>query len=83
MFSRTTLAVWIGIILLSTMFLMGQESWPPNPCSDEDGDGYGDPSSLECTLPGLDCDDNNPDVNPGAAEICDNTLDDDSGDNNN
>ena len=30
MFSRRTLPVWIGVILLSGMFLMGQESgWPP------------------------------------------------------
>ena len=29
MFERTLLPAWIGIILLSSMFLMGQESWPP------------------------------------------------------
>ena len=29
MFSRRTLPVWIGLILLSGMFLMGQETWPP------------------------------------------------------
>lgn len=49
MFGRNLVPVWIGIILLSSMFLMGQDSWPPqtecavpedcndsNPCTDED-----------------------------------------------
>ena len=46
---------------------------------DVDGDGYGDPATEEhsCRVPpgaidlGGDCDDANPAVNPGAAEICD------------
>ena len=29
MFSRRTLPVWIGVILLSGMFLLGQETWGP------------------------------------------------------
>ena len=29
MFSRSTLPVWIVLILMSGMFLMGQDSWPP------------------------------------------------------
>jgi len=29
MFSRRTGPVWIGIIILSGMFLMGQQTWPP------------------------------------------------------
>jgi len=29
MFKRRLVPVWIGIILLSGMFLMGQETWPP------------------------------------------------------
>lgn len=33
MVSRKTLPVWIGIILLSGMFLMGQDAWvPPSGC---------------------------------------------------
>jgi hypothetical protein len=47
------------------------------PCEDNDEDGYGDPASESCTYPGLDCDDSDADVNPGATEICDNTVDDD------
>ena len=47
------------------------------PCIDGDGDGYGDPASSCCLFPELDCDDTNPDVNPGATEVCDNAIDDD------
>jgi len=46
-------------------------------CSDEDGDGYGSMASPLCTYPEEDCDDADPDVNPGEAEICDNGKDDD------
>ena len=47
------------------------------PCVDTDGDGYGDPASGTCTHPGLDCDDGDPAVHPGAEEVCDNGVDDD------
>ncbi len=51
---------------------------------DADNDGYGDVDSttLACTVPfgyaedNTDCDDTNPDVNPGSQEICFNYLDD-------
>ena len=33
MFSRRTASIWIGIILLSGMFLMGQDAWSP-PCDE-------------------------------------------------
>ena len=52
-------------------------------CFDNDGDGYGDPDSIYCTYPGWDCDDGNPDVNPGNLEgpdgdpTCHDTLDND------
>jgi formylglycine-generating enzyme required for sulfatase activity len=39
--------------------------------TDADGDGYGDPASLLCTHPELDCDDNHASVYPGAPELCD------------
>ncbi len=48
----------------------------PN-CADRDEDGYGNPASTDCDFPLLDCDDTNPEVNPGAEEICDNGIDDD------
>ena len=46
-------------------------------CFDGDGDGYGSPASPDCAHPGLDCDDGNSNINPGATEICGNGLDDD------
>lgn len=46
---------------------------PPG-CTDADGDTY----AVEGGLCGLvDCDDTDPNVNPGAIEVCDNGLDDD------
>jgi len=43
-----------------------------DPCIDQDGDGYyamnGGPCSVFCTQPQNDCDDNDPNINPGAAE---------------
>jgi len=49
------------------MFLMGQDTWTEL-CTDLDGDGYGNPASDSCMVPELDCDDNDPDVNPGIME---------------
>lgn len=46
-------------------------------CTDEDGDGYGDPTDLSCPNSGRDCDDEDPLVNPAAAESCGNEIDDD------
>lgn len=77
MFKRNLIVVWVGIVVLSGMFLMGQESWSPPPCTDLDGDGYGIPASSLCTYPGLDCDDSDGDVNPAGEEICGNAIDDD------
>jgi hypothetical protein len=45
-------------------------------CTDEDGDGYGAPAHDSCAYPEEDCDDGNPDIHPGASELC-NGLDDD------
>ena len=52
---------------------------------DADNDGFGDPNSTAtgCTIPtgfvsnNLDCDDTNPNIYPGAAEIADNGIDED------
>ena len=40
-------------------------------CVDNDGDGYGSPASPTCTHPELDCNDMNPNIHPGAVEVCD------------
>jgi len=39
MFSRRMLPVWVGIIVLSGAFLMGQDTWPPD--ADISGSWYG------------------------------------------
>ena len=49
----------------------------PGACIDMDGDGYGAPASMACTHSGLDCDDTNSAIHPGAAEVCDGGKDDD------
>jgi len=47
-----------------TVFAVGA---PPDKC-DRDGDGY---LEAKCTNTDVDCDDRNPEVNPGAEEVCD------------
>ena len=45
-------------------------------CTDNDGDGYGNPGSSACSAgPQLDCNDGNAGINPGATEICGNGID--------
>ena len=46
-------------------------------CIDGDSDGYGDPAHVCCTYPQEDCDDLLGQINPGADEICDDTIDND------
>ncbi len=45
------------------------------PCPDSDEDGYGGIFNPVCTNPGIDCDDTNQFVNPGAAEWCTDGID--------
>ena len=71
MFTPRSLLVLMGILCLSGMFLMGQESWAPASCYDADGDGYGSSSMELCPNPEWDCHDGLADVYPGAIEICD------------
>jgi len=47
-------------------------------CSDNDTDGYGDPGHPSCSAgPETDCDDGDMNVNPGATELCNDTIDND------
>jgi hypothetical protein len=47
-------------------------------CADRDADEYGNPGSSSCPNgPATDCNDNNPTINPGAADIPNNNTDDD------
>jgi len=61
MFKRSLVPVWISIIILSGMFLLGQETWPPQPVRLLPDTGisqcYGDFSTgetgyIECPAPG-------------------------------
>ncbi len=45
-------------------------------CTDSDGDGHDAYDPLDCPT-GDDCDDSDPEVHPGIAEVCDNQVDDD------
>ena len=78
MFRGNLIPVWIGVILFSGIFLMGQDTWPPQPtCTDVDEDGYGNPADASCTYPELDCDDSDETINPGSTEVCDDDVDND------
>lgn len=47
-------------------------------CNDTDGDGYGSPGDASCPAGSeTDCDDTEANINPGAVEICDDTVDND------
>lgn len=50
-------------------------------CMDGDGDGYGDPGNAACPNgPATDCNDGSAGINPGAAEVCADSLDNDCDD---
>jgi formylglycine-generating enzyme required for sulfatase activity len=71
MLKRNLVPVWIGIILMSGMFLMGQETWPPQTqCVDNDQDTYYAIDPVNCPQ-GDDCHDRNDDIYPNAPERCD------------
>ena len=61
MFTRRSMFVWLGILMLSGMFLLGQDAWEA--CVDADGDTFPD---VACG--GTDCDDTNADIYP--AVLC-------------
>ncbi len=46
-------------------------------CGDSDNDGYGNQNTDLCLLPDIDCNESDPDINPGEVEACDNGIDDD------
>ncbi len=56
------------IMVLSSFLVLG--------CADEDADGYGLDGAADCASPGVDCNDNNYAVYPGATETI-NGIDDD------
>ena len=72
MLKRSSLPFFVGAILLSAVLLMGQ-AWAqciPDPgCIDNDGDGYGNPASAQCTHQQLDCDDDVSD-DPSSCATC-------------
>ncbi len=51
----------------------GDDMICPHNCTDNDHDGYGEGSGCFA----MDCNDDNPNINPGAREIADNGIDDD------
>ncbi len=58
-------------------FDIGFDEFVTGECWDLDGDGFGDPASAECVFPQWDCDDSDPHINPGHAEVPGNGKDDD------
>ena len=44
-------------------------------CIDNDNDGYGSANNFLCEFPNVDCDDNNPTINPSKEEICADNVD--------
>jgi hypothetical protein len=60
-----------ALLLLAGCGGGGSDPSSPDPCIDNDGDGYGNPGSANCRLGSqTDCDDNDPDNFPGNQESC-------------
>lgn len=75
--TRLTFQAGIGSIVDIDDIVMSLDAGGAE-CTDNDGDGYGDPGSAACENgSATDCNDDIFDVNPGASEICGNDLDDD------
>ena len=66
-----------GLLALAAVAAIVAILWPQDECVDLDGDGYGSPADPSCLFPDLDCDDSDPTVNPGAAEVADDGIDQD------
>ena len=62
--ANARLMIFIAVV---TLFLISNQ-YGCKPCVDLDGDGYGNPAGINCKYFELDCDDSNPDVNPGKTE---------------
>ncbi len=63
------------MVLASFLFMVSCDWFNQPDCIDNDGDGYGSNASTLCANTGFDCDDDDPDVNPGATEIVDSGVD--------
>ena len=59
-----------SIIVLACLVMCGT-SVAVAECIDTDGDGYGNPASVDCPFPALDCNDGSLSAFPGAVESCD------------
>lgn len=73
---------WIGIPEVTDLIIMMRETYlgivqKTDECFDYDGDEYSKYLTTGCTYSGVrDCNDFDPDVNPGAAEVLGNGIDD-------
>ena len=65
----------LAVLATAGLLLLGCGGGDGDKCVDADGDGFG----RNCEA-GPDCDDGDRDVNPDAAEVCDNGIDDDCDD---
>jgi hypothetical protein len=65
--TKPSLFLFLSIFILSNQV----KALPPKACVDLDLDGYGLSVSKACPKTGIDCDDNNTLINPGAVETCD------------
>jgi len=65
---KKTIAVIIFSCLLG--FNSMAKALPQKPCTDFDGDGYGITAAKTCPKSGIDCNDNDNLIYPGAKEVC-------------